>query len=119
MELWAYLGILLALVLVFVGGWLAGQITQELKNVELRMTVLEARLAELENGPKRHTHATTAGLEDALAVTIDVLQEYHLSRAYTEARLKQLNEILGMVRAGPQAYDAEQPSGLLKRPKKK
>jgi hypothetical protein len=81
----------------------------------------EALRKELEDlkaaGPKRHTHSTTAGLEDALAIAIDVITEYDASRKYTEARIGQLRGALAKLREGPNAYAIENSAG--KRPAKK
>ena len=60
---------------------------------------------------KRHTHRTAAGLEDALAVTLDLIREYENMEKFTLARLHQLEEILGEVRQGPYEYDPDRPAG--------
>lgn len=62
-------------------------------------------------GPKRYTHSTTAGLEDALAIAIDVITEYAASRQYTEARIGQLRGALAKLREGPYAYNPEKQAG--------
>lgn len=73
-----------------------------------RASVLELE-AQLKR--RRHTYATADGLEDALAVVIELLLRREAEEAYTQARLGQLQEILGMIRAGPLEYDAERPNG--------
>lgn len=78
----------------------------------------EKRLESLEKSAlKRHTHATIAGLEDALAIAIDALREYEDSRRYTEARIKQLQDVLKILRSGPNSYDENRPGG--ERPKRR
>jgi hypothetical protein len=61
---------------------------------------------------KRHTHATSAGIEDALAVAIDIIHEYERTQEYVVSRIKKLMQILQEVRKGPHAYDQEKPAGL-------
>lgn len=84
-----------------------------LTDAENRLRQLEADIAELKSksAPRRHTHATTAGLEDALAIAIDALHEYEDSQRYTQARITQLKEVLGILRTGPDAYDEDRPAG--------
>ena len=59
----------------------------------------------------RHTHRTAAGLEDALAVALDLVREYEQSEVYAKARLQKLMEIIKQVRTGPHNYDPERPAG--------
>ena len=56
---------------------------------------------------RRHTYPTANGLEDALAVTIDLLLREDAAKKYRRARFDQLNDILGKVREGPLAYDSD------------
>jgi hypothetical protein len=58
--------------------------------------------------PKNHTHQTVAGVEDALAVLIDIALDLEALRLRTERAI----EILKRVRSGPYAYDPEAPAGL-------
>jgi hypothetical protein len=60
---------------------------------------------------KRHTHRTAAGLEDALAVTLDLIREYENMENYAQARLRQLADILTEVRQGPHNYNPDRPAG--------
>jgi hypothetical protein len=57
---------------------------------------------------KRHTHRTAAGLEDAIAVLLDVERDGDALLL----RIKRALEILRSVRAGPHVYDPNSPSGL-------
>jgi len=57
---------------------------------------------------RRHTHSTTAGIEDALAVLLDVKQEIEI----LNLRVDKAVAILREVRVGPYAYDGERPAGL-------
>jgi len=60
---------------------------------------------------KRHTHATTAGLEDAIAVVTDMQFEIQMTLEYINARAAQLAEILEQIRSGPDKYDPDRPAG--------
>ncbi len=60
----------------------------------------------------RHTHATAAALEDALAVAIDIINEQARAAVYIDARTRKLMEILKQARPGPNAYQPERPAGL-------
>lgn len=59
----------------------------------------------------RHTNPTAAGLEDALAISVDVLLEVEQELQYLEARIAQLQEVLQILRSGPYAYDQDRPAG--------
>lgn len=56
----------------------------------------------------RHTHRTAAGIEDALAVLLDI----EIDMDVLSLRLRKITNILREVRAGPHAYDPEKPAGL-------
>lgn len=82
----------------------------------------EARLAELEKdqelremallnaskrGGKHHSYSTTAALQDAMAVLVDVMIDQ-------DAESARLQTALGIIKAasnGPHAYDPERPAG--------
>lgn len=74
---------------------------------------LEGQVHELREQVKRqrHTYATNDGIEDATAILIELILKDQAERQYTETRLNQAREILGMVRQGPQEYDRERPNG--------
>lgn len=57
---------------------------------------------------KRHTHRTAAGLEDAVAVLMDIARDLEA----LSIRISQALAILKSVRSGPHAYDPERPAGL-------
>jgi hypothetical protein len=78
---------------------------QETNQLRQELTALRESVNQAQ--PRRHTHATAAGIEDALAVAINLILEAQSEREYTEARLRQLQAILGQVREGPLAYDQE------------
>lgn len=59
----------------------------------------------------RHTHNTAAGLEDAIAVLLDVIHVIRETLQYAEARIRKALEILKITRRGPHSYDAEKPAG--------
>jgi hypothetical protein len=118
LPFFVFVALLLVLFVGVFASYLIFQLKSIYKDTTRRLEETENRLTELEdkNKPKRHTHATSAGLEDAIAIAIDTLREYEESKLYTEARIKQLNEILKMIRVGPYNYDENRPSG--KRPKR-
>ncbi len=72
---------------------------------------LERRVTELEDcQKKRLPYATAAGVEDAIAVSLDVVRQFQEGKL----RAEQMLEILRLVRGGPEGYDPERPAG--KRP---
>lgn len=81
--------------------------------LEAQIAGQAAKIAELEKqkGGKAHTYATAAGLEDATAVLLELLQRKQAEDAYTAARLAQAYEVIGQVRKGPHAYDPDRPAG--------
>lgn len=73
----------------------------------------EVRALNAQSSP-RHSHRTSAGIEDALAVNIDLVRLAHEARiemAIVEMRAAQQAEILKLVRQGPQAYEEDRPCG--------
>lgn len=76
---------------------------------------LDQRLTTLEQcAAIRLPHRTAAGVEDALAVNLDLVRqanEMELELAAIRARAAQQAEILRLVREGPAAYDPERPAG--------
>jgi hypothetical protein len=62
--------------------------------------------------PIRHTNSTAAGLEDALAVANDIIEELLRSQAYVRSRTEKLTTILKETREGPYAYDPDKPAGM-------
>jgi len=76
---------------------------------------LDRRVAKLEKcAAIRLPHRTAAGVEDALAVNLDLVRqanEMELELGAMRARAAQQAEILKLVRQGPDAYDPERPAG--------
>lgn len=103
----------LALVILMAGGLGAAfaGILFGIRQVGERMDELEEII-----GRRRHTYPTTNGLEDALAVAIDVLLDEQAHSEYRAARVEQFRRILGEVREGPLAYDSERPADRRPRP---
>ena len=60
---------------------------------------------------KRYTLRTIAGLEDALAIAIDIIAENRIHQLYLESRIRQLHRALQELRAGPDNYDPDKPAG--------
>lgn len=56
---------------------------------------------------QRHTHKTAAGIEDALAITIDLEMEIEI----LFARIGNLTNVLRRLREGPHSYDEDRPAG--------
>ena len=61
-------------------------------------------------GTKRHTYATINGLEDAMAIAIDVVRETEASLLYLEGRAKDLLSTLQEIRQGPHSYADKETS---------
>jgi diaminopimelate decarboxylase len=59
----------------------------------------------------RHTHRTIAGLEDGVAIALDLLSEYDALADYARTRLQKLTRVLQDVRKGPHNYNPDQSSG--------
>ena len=60
-------------------------------------------------GPKRHTHRTAAGIEDAIAALLYAQQELNILNLRVDRALTILRE----VRSGPHAYNPDQPAKLV------
>lgn len=58
-----------------------------------------------EDRQKRHTHSVSAGLEDAIALLWDVIDEAARSILRMRSAVKRILVILKIVRSGPHAYD--------------
>ena len=93
--------VLIGLVLLGIGIGLGAHI-QHYVTLEKQNKRLADQLAK-----RRHTYATADGLEDAMAVAIDLLLREEAAEKYRSARFNQLNEILGKVREGPLSYDSD------------
>lgn len=59
----------------------------------------------------RHTHATAAAFEDAIAIMNDIIMTLGDTLEYTQQRAESALEVLRTARKGPHAYDPERPSG--------
>ena len=104
-------GVIVIGLVCLIAGIKLGRKFQHYDNLKTANGELKEQLAK-----RRHTYSTADGLEDALAVTVDLILRGNLERKYWRAQVDQLNEILGMVRAGPLAYDVDRSS---KRPPSK
>jgi hypothetical protein len=76
-----------------------------------RQESLEKQIAELSEIANRRKlpYPAQAGLEDAIAIVIELLNDDEATMAYHNARKKQLVERLKQVRSDPQKYDINQP----------
>ncbi len=102
-------GFIIAFVSALLGAGLGGLIV----HIQARLRAIEKQVAEMQPpSNKRHTYPTNAGLEDALAVLLDI----QFRRDAETARLNQAMDILRQVRSGPHAYDQDRPAG--KRPER-
>lgn len=75
----------------------------KLEETTAEIETLREQIAALEDR-RRHPYPTANGLEDGIVIALDVLQEFQASRAYTEARVQQLQDVLARVRANPHGY---------------
>lgn len=84
-----------------------------------RVAALERKVKELEDcRSRRLPYNTDAGIEDSLAVNMDLVRaanELEVKAQALRLRAGQQAEILKLVRQGPEAYDPEKPAG--RRPK--
>ncbi len=118
------MAVVVGLVVLLVGiglGVGAGRVFGDLAAMERRIGELETQAANQAAreaaGPVRHTIRTAAGIEDALAVNLDLsrcVQELELELGALRHRAGQQAEILRQVRGGPQSYDPERPAGKRK-----
>jgi hypothetical protein len=104
---------------MLIGGGLCLGMCYSAHLVFVKFSSLTRRIEALEQGVvrKAHTYSTAAGLEDALAVNLDLVRfanELELEAETLKRRAVQQAEILKMVRQGPHAYDEDRPAG--KRP---
>jgi hypothetical protein len=70
-----------------------------------------------QNGSKRHTHRTSAGIEDAIAIALDYIgyaDDLEMEATAVRQRTEKLQSVLMVLREGPHAYDPDKPAG--KRP---
>ena len=89
---------------------------------ERRMTLIEAKLAELESreaaraaamaeadkrGKRHHSYNTVAGIQDATAILLDVL----FGNEAEKARLQTAIGTLNALSKGPYAYPVDKPAG--------
>jgi hypothetical protein len=59
----------------------------------------------------RHTHSVIAGIEDAIAILWEILDEAARSILFMRSKTKRVVKILKIMRAGPHAY----PTNNIKR----
>jgi hypothetical protein len=57
---------------------------------------------------RRNTHSQNAGLEDAIAVLWEILDEVTRSLLYISSKAKRLGAILKILRSGPHAYKKDE-----------
>jgi len=76
-----------------------------------RQQQLERQVAELKDiaDRRRLPYPAQAGIEDAIAIALDIINEQEAVHAYTDTRINQLTERLRQVRSTPQSYDTNQP----------
>ncbi len=98
------IGVILIMVALFLT-YLAGGIKAEIKDHRRRIKKLEDSANN--DGRVKNPHLTNAGIEDAIAVLLDVLQ----NREVEDLRLKRASEILRQIRSNPGAYNEDRPNG--------
>jgi alpha-N-acetylglucosamine transferase len=89
------------------------RLEETLRAVLQQLTRMQRRIEALENtiSNGRHTHSTTACLEDSLAVATDIILREVAQREETLARLQQLVKILQAGRTDPYSYDRGASAG--------
>lgn len=99
-------------------GLTIGLVLHKLSDLAKRVQVLEAVNNQLQDcKQKRLPYNTAAGVEDALAVGIDLARHYSeikLELDAIQARMERQAEILRAVRGGPDGYDPDKAAGLRK-----
>ena len=109
MEL-IYVAIILA---AFIVGWLLRHIVARYENTidALKRGLAEQakRLEELENAARksRNPYLTNVGLEDAIALALDLEKTVE----YAGLRNRYLKDILRKIRTDPNGYDEDRPNG--------
>lgn len=59
--------------------------------------------------PIRHTHASLAAIEDAIAILWDVLDDAACSILRLQSKAKRALDIMKILRMGPHAYPLDRP----------
>ncbi len=96
-------------IIALIAGIALGMFVQSLVGRIKRLEEI-ARLAEEVAKGKKHCYPTIAGIEDAQAVSLDVLLQTTQFLEFVKARAQKELEILGEVRADPHGYK-DQPAG--------
>lgn len=81
--------------------WLAMRAGGLFADLRRRVEDLEKETQNFASPQKRHTHRTIAGLEDAMALIIDM----EIEADCLMARLRTARQILGRTREGPESYE--------------
>lgn len=98
--------VLMTMIIALLLGVIVFLINQLVKLKDLQICQLREELNDL-IGRKRHTGATMAGLEDAMATLINI----QFNREIDNHRLDIALNTLQMLRQGPYAYDQNRKSG--------
>jgi hypothetical protein len=93
--------IFLLLIIVVLSAYAIVVINALENDLNLTKTLLEA------TKQKRHTHSTCAGLEDAMAIALDIIRENEIATQYTASRAKRLTDVLRVLRSSPHAYPVD------------
>jgi len=115
-DIFAYAGIGLSAM----AGTLAGLTIYKLISTFLtQITMLEERIATLEEAQAtRLPHRGAAGIEDALAVLLDLersIDDEQLDIQARKQRISRAMRILQIVRKDPDGYDIDEPNGAIRR----
>lgn len=100
--------IALSIFLAMVAGTLLGWYIRKMIERQEKMEKQIAELNEIANRRKL-PYPAQAGLEDAIAIVIDVINNDEAADAYRQTRINQLIDRLKQVRSNPQGYDINQP----------
>lgn len=94
-------------------GWLLRNIVARYENtidaLQRGQADQSKRLEELENAARksRNPYLTNVGLEDAIAIALDVQDKTN----YLETRNQVLQDVLKRIRTDPNSYDENRPNG--------
>jgi hypothetical protein len=100
-----------AVVVSLTVGYFAGATIRDIRAQRLDLIKRVEELEQVAAG-KRHTHSVNAALEDMAALAMRLLVEEDTQSEFRRAWIRQLGNIFGVARTGPNAYDPERESGV-------
>lgn len=92
-------------------GYALASLRSHMRAIRQQIHDLAGKVDKLSESQRtRNPYRTNDGLEDAIAVALDVLQQSRAEREYEDYRINQLRAILGQIRTDPDGYDSDQPN---------